>query len=608
MKKILYAFLTLCITCIAVADDHIIQFVLSNGQHVSFRTSDVQSITYDYHNQDSIDQAYADSVRNAFVRDSLYQDSLRKDQLMRDSIANCHTLNYMIDSVSECRIFAQAMKLTGLADSVARRKKDATYTISDYWDTTGWELYHPNECRLMYTIFAETDSVMRANGINTIDDLIAYANAAYAKASEWYDYLSENGITVSTGTDYTNRFNALNMFVAYHILYAGMPEDELVYERNAKWQKAQTWNYVNGAQPFDYYETMLPSTLMKIWQPDPLKNKKSLFINRYVANNTLTDEVGSTGSISMHDLVSPGVKINRSSDKADDVSEWNIQASNGYIHTLQGMLVYNSQVPKGVLFERMRIDATTFLPELINNGFRMATYTEMSAIMNGGGSATRVAFPLDYFDDVVSYTSDNRFRYNVKGAYNAWQSDVFQGWGLYDLAIKMPPVPTGEYEIRVMYIPMSHSGTIEYSIGSIDHAANKRPTDANDITYDVLKTYDLTIPMDDPRIGWTNYLEESDLGVASDKVMRDNGFMRGPYSYKDHPEYGDENNYSMRQGTRNGCLRAILGRKTLNQNKDYWLRLKALDYKATDLKYSVDYIELVPIGVVDNTQYSEDWY
>jgi uncharacterized surface protein with fasciclin (FAS1) repeats len=209
---------------------------------------------------------------------------------------NTRLLPEELDRLSEFSIFNEALKRTGLADSVRKTKKNATYTITDSKDTNGSELYHPEECKIMYTIFAEPDEVMKANGIYSFDDLVNYANNVYGDAAEWYDYLTETGNSVSKGDDYTNRFNALNMFVAYHILYAGMPEDELVYERSSKWQKAQTWNYVNDAQPFDYYETMLPNTIMKIWQPQPMLSRKSLFINRYLAFNTLTDELGTIGS------------------------------------------------------------------------------------------------------------------------------------------------------------------------------------------------------------------------------------------------------------------------------------------------------------------------
>lgn len=513
---------------------------------------------------------------------------------------NTRLLPEELDRLSEFSIFNEALKRTGLADSVRKTKKNATYTITDSKDTNGSELYHPEECKIMYTIFAEPDEVMKANGIYSFDDLVNYANNVYGDAAEWYDYLTETGNSVSKGDDYTNRFNALNMFVAYHILYAGMPEDELVYERSSKWQKAQTWNYVNDAQPFDYYETMLPNTIMKIWQPQPMLSRKSLFINRYLAFNTLTDELGTMGSEALHQVIREGVKINRSSDKAAYVQNWNIQTFNGYIQSIQGMLVYDAQVPKGVLHERLRFDTTTYLVEFINNGIRMSTNAEMVAL-NGGGSGARVAFPLNYFDNVVSYTSENRFRYNVKGAYNAWQSDTFQGWGDYDLAIKLPPVPTGDYEFRIFYTPMSHGGMMQFYMGSNSSLQSMM---ALDIPLDV------RIPIDDPRIGSTHFYEEDDLGVATDAALRNRGYMRGLFSYVDHPEYGDGNStdHNMRSDARNASLRKIMGRMKLRQSDEHWFRIKNVINDETDLKWQFDYIEFVPLDVVDNDTYSEDWF
>ena len=512
---------------------------------------------------------------------------------------NTRLLSEEMERIPEFSIFSEALHLTGFDEKLTQTKKNVEYTISDSKDTNGQELYHPDECKVMYTIFAEPDSIMRLNGINDINGLIEYANRVYGGAASWYDYLTETGNSVSTGDDYTNTFNALNMFVAYHILYAGMPEDELVYERSTKWQKAQTWNYVNDAQPFDYYETMLPGTILKIWQPQPMANRKTLYINRYVAFNTLTDELGTMGSIGMHPVLRPGVRINRSTDKADGVQNWNIQTFNGYI-SIQGMLVYDEMVPKGVLHERLRFDSTTFLPEFINNGIRMSNSTEISAL-NGGGSGARVAFPLNYFDNVVSYTSENRFRYNVKGAYNAWQADTFQGWGDYDLAIKLPPVPTNTYEFRVFYTPMSHGGMMQFYMGS---SSNLQSMMALDIPLDV------RIPIDDPRIGYTHFYEEDDLGVATDAALRNRGYMRGLFSYVDHPEYGDGNStdHNMRSDLRNASLRKIMGRMQLKQSDEHWFRIKNVISDETDLKWQFDYIEFVPIDVVDNDTYSEDWF
>lgn len=512
---------------------------------------------------------------------------------------NTRLLPEELERIEEFSIFSEALKLTGLADSLKRTKKDREYTITDIKDIDAnkSDLYHPEECKIMYTIFAEPNEVMAKNGINNINDLIAYANRIYGNAENWYDYPVEKGISISTGDDYTNRFNALNMFVAYHLLYAGMPVDQLVYENSTKWQEAKTWNYVNGGQPFDYYETMLPNTLIKIWQPQPLLAAKTLYINRYLAFNTLTDELGTMGSSALHQIIRNGIRINRNSEPG---APTNIQTFNGYIHSIQDMLVYDELVPKGVLHERLRFDSTTFLVEFINNGIRMSTIAEMSSL-NGGGSGARVAFPLDFFDNVKSYTSENRFRYNVKGAYNAWQSDTFQGWGNYDLAIKMPPLPTGTYEFRIFYTPMSHGGMMQFYMGN---SSSLQSMMALDIPLDV------RIPIDDPRIGSTPFFNEDDLGVATDAAMRNRGYMRGLFSYVDHPEYkdGNDTNHNMRSDERNASLRRILGRMTIKQSEEHWFRIKNVIPDESDLKWQFDYVEFVPIDVVDNDTYSEDWF
>lgn len=522
---------------------------------------------------------------------------------------NTRLLPEELDRISEFSIFAEALRMTGLAEAVSVSSKNKEYTISDSKDTNGDLLYHPEDCKVMFTIFAEPNSVMAKNGIHNINDLIEYANKQYGEAANWYDYVSEKGITVSTGDDYTNRFNALNMFVAYHILYAGMPEDELVYERSSKWQRAQTWNYTNGAMPFDYYETMLPNTILKIWQPEPMLARKSLYINRCVELNTLTDELGTMGSDGMHPLVEGvglNVKINRTTDKVDD-TPWNIQTYNGYIHSIQDMLVYSALVPQKVLHERMRFDSTTFLVEFINNGIRMSTSGEISAL-NGGGSGARVAFPLDYFDNVVSYNSGNKFRYNVKGAYNAWQADTFQGWGEYDLAIKLPPIPTGIYEFRIFYTPMSHGGMMQFYLGENKSVQSMM---ALDIPLDV------RVPIDDPRIGWTNFAEEDDYGIATDAALRNHGYMRGIYSYADHAERGDLNTNkgkiddqrNMRYTTTgNQSLRKLFTPRKYNQSEEYWFRIKNVISDQQDLKWQFDYIEFVPLDVVNNPSYAEDWF
>lgn len=503
-------------------------------------------------------------------------------------------------------IFNEALLRTGLKDSLAKTDKGKTYDMgSNHTDRDGNLLYYPKECKIGYTIFAETDNVFKAAGINSFDDLKAKCIEWYANAADWYDYPREMGIQISTGDDYTNRFNVVNMFVSYHIIKASMAVDQLVYERKTG---NENWNYAFGGEPQDYFETMLPHTLMKIWQPlyHNTGSSVTLWINRYRANNTLTDEVGLQGSDAMHQLISEGVKITRNAAAS-------IQSYNGYIHRIESILLYDKMVPTGVLNERMRLDTSTFLYELINNGIRGASPTEVSA-MNGGGDGNRVAFPLDFFDNIVCYSASTVLRFNVQGAWRAHESDQFQGWNRYDFAVRIPPVPTGVYEIRMIYPPMDRGGLMQYYIGTSNKVQSMQalgiPLDAR-------------LPLHDAAgeaMGWTDPTAEEDYGVATDVMLRNNGYMRAPCSFSrgtynsttspvtDVAQITGSTNCRTERGYGTSMIRRIVTRMQIKQSENYWLRIKNLITDDPALGWSFDFIELVPVSIVDNQNYSEDWY
>lgn len=516
---------------------------------------------------------------------------------------------------SDFTIFNRALEETGLAESLKEEYRldkngnRVTYYMADgtHSDRGGTNsLYFPTECKKMFTLFAESDAVFAAAGIHSFEDLVAYCNSQYQNASVWYDYLNEKGITVSTGTDYENEFNTLHMFVAYHILRAGMAVDRIVYEYS---NSNENWNYAFGYEPQDYFETMLPHTLMKVWEIKP-KTTRDLRINRYIMNNTLTDQLACFGSDAMHTEVFPGVKILRTGS---------MSALNGYIHRIDRPLVYNANAANA-LIERLRFDASTFLTELSNNGFRFATNAEVSS-MNGGGNGDRVAFPTDYFDNIHCYNSGTALRFCIQGAWRAQESDQMQGWGSYDFAIKLPPVPkTDQYEIRIFYPPMSNGGLMQFYIG--------------EDTYELSSMKNIGLPFDarlnpveEPTIGWTLSTDEDDYGVQTDKDMRIRGYMRGPASfsrgtrntYQDKLVYSDDLTHAINMSgatstrTETGygtmMLRHIVTTQTLKQGSYYWFRIKNLITDDLQLGWNFDFIEIVPkLQVVDNTQYSEDWY
>ena len=486
-------------------------------------------------------------------------------------------------------IFSEALKLTGLADSLLLYTKGEFEFKQLTRESFSGQLYPANgpgttgvdECKVGYTLFAETDDVMKKNGINSIEDLIAYANRVYADAPEWYDYMNERHLTVSTGTDYTNRFNALNMFVAYHILYASMSVNQLVFEKGS----STYWNYAPDADPYDYYETMLPHTILKIWEP--VSEGRRLYINRYQTYNTLTNEVGSPGT--NHEVLIRGVSIDRNNS---------IQAGNGYIHSISDMLVYNSDVPKKVLNERMRVNCTSLFPELINNKFRY--FSTGDGNVPSTHDTSRRGIPKYFFSNMIHYNDEVCLCYCLHGAWRCFQSDQMQFWGKYDLAFKLPPVPSGVYELRVVYAPMSYGSFMQYYIGTSSSLASMLP---------IGLPFDATVPVDDPRVGLTNANEEDDQGISTDIAMHNRGYMRGPYSYCGHAENGwSETNNARFEWGGSMTVRYVLGRVELQQGNENWLRIKSLNTNSNTNPVGLDFVEIVPVSVVDNLQYTEDWY
>lgn len=502
-------------------------------------------------------------------------------------------------------LFTKALELTGLNDSLEAEKKDVTLDMPAKKD--GY--YRPTECKLGFTIFAETDEVLKANGIETLEDLIEHAKEWYENAATgttssstagWYDYYRNNGVKISTGTDYTSPYNVLNMYVRYHILKSALAKNVLALDFNTE----NKYGY-NG-DTYDYYETMLPKTLIKIWK---VKKEGKTFINRYKRNNTLTDGLETMGSSDMHELVYEGAEI-----MTDSVA----QALNGYIYPIHDILIYNSQVPHGVLNERMRFDALSLLPELMNNGYRGMNGNELTAI--AGESASRLRFPVNFFDNVKVYNGHlTQIDMNViqgdgtGNQYLLYKGDSFQGMGSYDLAIKLPPVPDGEYELRidVTTFGTAKGSMLQYYLGTSNDVTKMEavdiPVDMRMSSYGP-KTLNENVDARLTAIGCYSLLADDDIGkdayadkgLSSDKEMRLHGYMRGPLSVtKNNADFNSR--YAAYQ------LRRILVKRKFTQG-DYWVRLKTVLPEVTEGKYQLDFIELVPVSVCDNNQYLEDMY
>lgn len=495
-------------------------------------------------------------------------------------------------------IFYEALDRTGLDKELETQMKTLTAEAPSAKD--GY--YIPKECKKGFTVFAETNDVFHANGINDFNDLVEKCKEWYGKAaagprsqnSGWYDYFRNNGIEVDMSDNYTKYNNVVNMFVRYHILKTAVNAKVLAFDNNI-------WNADGySGDAYDYYETMLPKTILKAWK---VKKENKVYLNRYVANNTLTDGVETLGSPSIHPLVSAGVEVDVDSIK---------QPINGYIYPIKSILVYDGKVPFGVLNERMRFDALSILGETMDNGFRGAYVKEVTA-MNSGKGAARVRFPVDYFDNVKVFNGNNtQIDMNLVAdpgskAYTLYKGDSFQGMGVFDFAIKLPPVPDGTYELRINLDCMQHGTMLQAYIGGRPEISAMQPLD---IPLDMR----MNMSFDDPALqamgcvpinDEANYPDSyADRGIESDRVMRTHKFLRGPLSIvRQNPyERGYVSRYVPHQ------LRRILDTRQFKQ-QDYWLRLKTvLEDGNLERKFQIDYIEFVPVDVAQSQQYLEDMY
>lgn len=481
------------------------------------------------------------------------------------------------------KIFSDALKLTGLADSLA----DQSRTDFDPVDNRRG-FYLPEKCELGYTIFAETDDVLSEKGINSVEDLKAYADEMYGNCANaetgWYDYARNHNIKISTDDDYKNPWNTLSMFLRYHILKCKVAYDKLVHPHNQ----------ISKVTLVEFYETMLPYTLFKI-----TRNSNKLMLNRWTANNTLTDLVAELGTAGMHTVLYEGVEMAGQNAQ--------IAAANGYIHPIKSMLVYNQDVPRGALNERMRFDDAGLFGEMMSNSFRRISDSEVNAL-NGGKTGTDgdlsgsyIRIPPRFFENLAIYNGDDTRLYYLSGQSSGWsnyEGDEFNCKGNYDFALRLPPVPDGTYEVRVGYTAEAARGMLQFYLGTSSDLSTMQ---ALDIPLDMR-----IIPVNNANLdpdfntGWCDWTRLDDKGIESDANMRNLGYMRGPLYYTVGINSG---NYARSHPK---DLRRIIAKQDFKQG-EYWLRFKSvIDNSAA--QFHLDYIEFCPENVYNNTRYVEDMY
>ncbi|MCM1311370.1 MAG: fasciclin domain-containing protein [Bacteroides sp.] len=470
------------------------------------------------------------------------------------------TVADLIETTSNLSFFGELLQMTGWDERLLEWRDDAYEDFEDAGEVVSTETgnsQYPEHRYLGFTVFVEPDSVYKANGINSVADLMTYL-----KNNAYYDE------GTSYGDDYTNPENALNQFVAYHILPELLTWNNMVIWSNEKGYYSGSPNDGTSfsVNVWEYYETLDPHRRsMKI---TGIRNGKR--INRQADYNLVTYRE--------RDVNIEGVKINETNGENENY------ARNGYYFTIDELLLWTSDVPNKVLNERMRYDICSLLPELMTNGLRLNK-------TNG----TDWVFKHDYFDNVLNMTDETVFNYlpnqGNSGSATTWldfQTDEWNIQGVYDFTMKLPPVPyTGTYEIRYGINANGNRGMAQIYVG-------QNPN--NLAAYGI--PLDLRLGGSSTMVNWQSdaSLGSDDAIQEKDKAMRNNGYMKGPAYF--FPASG----VSGRDCT--NCLRRIVYTGQLEAGKTYYIRFKSvLDSSSTEFFF--DYLELVPKSIY-NGDISED--
>ena len=515
--------------------------------------------------------------------------------------------NYIIDEMENMGIYniwCDALKQTGLDEVM----KEHIRTNGVSWFTIDPETKYPfaeypTSCKVGFTVFAETDKVLQNKGITNWKELAAKANEWYKDCASWYSYLEDHPeIKISTGTDYTNQWNTLNMFLRYHILKYSLSMDKLVY----------SYNELEYADVYEYVRTLLPYTMFKLTGVKENGSVGSIYINRVLNNPTLTSTPGANSKSAYEEeyknsIKESGIKVGGSS------TELSRQASNGWIHPIDDILCYESKVPNEVLNERMRFEFMSLLDESMTNQFRGYSYLDFSSRFGRSDKKIgAIRFPEGYFENMVIYNGESsRIYYLAKDEaktlnngfnpanWDCWldyQGDELFVRGAYDFAIKLPPVPKdGTYELRFGYVITGKRTMVQFSLG---HSSDRSKMTTCDIPLDQ------RVGIESSTIGWTDPDKDGDLGAATDKSMHNRGWMRGP-NYFSNFKKGAEGT-ARTNISRQPHIRRVVTKQFFKQGEDNWFRCKTAMPDDTEAEFELDYIEIVPVSVYNHPTLTED--
>ena len=478
----------------------------------------------------------------------------------------------MMEQNPNISIYSQALRAAGFASVLYQYRDEewenikAKYPRIRYISHVNKETATvPDERRIGFTIFAATDSVLREkHGITSVEQL-------YQKACEIYDqqYPEDANAEYHDFAHITHEKNPLHRFLAYHIL-----------TRDVK-----GWNYLTPyndigietreMNPVDWYETMLPHTMMKFERLTVRKWAGPSIVGQRYANRRWDDEFQIPGV-----FIYPTVETDYKQD-----------ALNGRYFYVDDILAFDDVTRNEVFNALIRMDFSTIFPELMTNDIRLnqrnnGVKNQDPDYDETGKYGRNYYFPNGYLDG-ATINEGSWFVYRrPHDWYDSYEGDEMNLFKDFDFTFRLPPVPfDGQWQIRIGFASEPTRGVAQIYY---DDKPQGIPLD-------------MTRSLSDASILGSNwkadYNSMTALELSTDqKELKNKGYYRGPTGGYHYP-YGGGNDhvYFARQPH---TYRMVLCTTNINSSEDHYLRIRCVSAKqGNDNEFMLDFLELVPRSV-----------
>lgn len=539
------------------------------------------------HTTDANDNSVVQINRMSNIIFELKDDSVENGIVQPIDVVIENSNSSMSDVIKDndrLSIFYEGLLATGLRDTLLK-VKDETYNGKLYdlyfYKSHIWSevASAPEDKKYGFTVFVEPDEVYLSKfdelGISTAQGM---TRALYDLACKIYDPVYGNDADYQAAHDFdklTERYNPLNMFIAYHIL----TRDVIGWNLLTPLELHQ--GIVDGAigikidkmNPNDWYETLLPHSMMKLEQATVREYLGNAERGQRYINRRVDEKFSIDGS-----KVLPTVEDKYVQD-----------APNGRYFYIDKIIAYDNDTREKVMNDRIRMDFATVFPEIMTMNIRFNGNPTKDDDNNKADLTFRYGknyyFPNGYLDNVTMKGNGTLVYRRPHWNFWSYEGDEFNLFGDYDLTFRLPPVPyEGDYQIRLGFCALDTRGVAQIYF---DGKPQGIPLDMRKYLNDKSILGD--------QFGTKKWAEMSDDEKAEDqKMLKNLGYYRGAYGGY-HSNGSSVNEFVDNERT----YRLVLCTVHINPKQDHFIRIRCTSSLklGNNNEFMMDYLEIVPKSV-----------